>query len=403
MALPHLSDRAAGEAIGGAVVLSEVFPPAVGGSGELLANVYARLGHVPVTVLTGPAPGAHGESGSRSRAFSINRSLPWGAQWGVMHPNGLWRHVRRAWALRRLSRRPRTVVHCGRALPEGFDAYMSRQLGGAPYVCWAHGEEFVYAEQSRELKALMQISYRDADAIIANSQSTAARLVAFGVPADRIVIAHPGVDADRFTPRATGAAALRARVLRPGELMLLTVGRLQRRKGHDLVLQAIAGRDREGPPVRYVIVGSGQEETRLRGLAAELGVASQVEFIGEVQPAELPAYYAAADVFVHPNRVEQGDFEGFGIVFLEAAASGVAVIAGASGGAPEAVADGVTGLLVSGTDAGELTSAIDSLIASTARRHAMGAAGRARVIEHFSWERAATRVAAVHDRVAAAS
>jgi phosphatidylinositol alpha-1,6-mannosyltransferase len=403
MGLPRIGDRTAGETGGGAVVLSELFPPVVGGSGELLANVYARLEHVPVTVLTGPAPRGNGDPWSQSRAVNVIRSFTWSAQWGVMHPHGLWRHARRTLALRRMSGRPGTVVHCGRALPEGFDAYLSRQLGGAPYVCWAHGEEIAYAEQSRELRALMQLSYRDAAAVIANSQSTAARLVAFGVPAARIVVAYPGVDAERFRPAATGAAALRARLARSQELVLLTVGRLQRRKGHDLVLRALAGMARDIQPLRYVIVGGGREEARLRQMAAELGVTSQVEFVGEVQPRELPAYYAAADIFVHPNRVDRGDFEGFGIVFLEAAAAGIPVIAGTSGGAPEAVAGGVTGLLVSGTDVDEFATALRALIESPGRRRAMGAAGRARVIAQFSWDAAVKEVAAVHDRVAAAS
>jgi phosphatidylinositol alpha-1,6-mannosyltransferase len=117
-------------------------------------------------------------------------------------------------------------------------------------------------------------------------------------------------------------------------------------------------------------------------------------------PAErLPSYYAAADCFVHPNRVDGSDVEGFGIVFLEAAASGLAVIGGSSGGAAEAVADGETGILVSGTDVDELCRALLALIRDPERRRAMGAVGRARAAGTFTWERAADVVGAIHQRL----
>jgi len=106
----------------------------------------------------------------------------------------------------------------------------------------------------------------------------------------------------------------------------------------------------------------------------------------------LPSYYAAADIFVHPNRVEGEDFEGFGMVFLEAAASGKPVIGGRSGGVPEAIEEGKTGLLVSGLDADELAAAIMQLISSPGMRVAFGAAARQRVITHFTWSRAVKQV-----------
>jgi phosphatidylinositol alpha-1,6-mannosyltransferase len=123
-----------------------------------------------------------------------------------------------------------------------------------------------------------------------------------------------------------------------------------------------------------------------------LGVADVVTFVRNVQPNDLPAYYATADIFVHPNRVEDGDFEGFGLVFLEAAASGLVAIGGASGGTPEAVADGDTGLLVSGTDVEEMRRALLTLILSPSLRARMGAAARLRVSRDFTWERAAQQV-----------
>lgn len=389
------SARAAPAIRARAVVLTELFPPAIGGSGELLANVYSRFGDIPVTVLTGGAADAASASG-----LSIIRDVRWGPHWGLLHPAGCWTHLVRTRRLLRIARRAPAVVHCGRVIPEGLDGYLAMRFGGSAYLCWAHGEELMYARHSREIDRLMRLVFRHAAAIIANSQSTASRLVDFGVPAARVSVARPGVDAMRFAPAVPGAATLQARLASRHELVLLTVGRLQRRKGHDLVLQTLAQLGPESPPVRYVIVGGGPEEARLRQLSSELGVGDRVVFVGEVAAVELPRYYAAADLFVHPNRIEQGDFEGFGLVLLEAAAAGLPVIAGATGGTPEAVKNGTTGVLVSGVSIEELRSAVLELAGSPVRRRAMGEAGRAMVLNEFTWEHAAAAAAATHVRVA---
>jgi phosphatidylinositol alpha-1,6-mannosyltransferase len=226
---------------------------------------------------------------------------------------------------------------------------------------------------------------------VANSRHTASLLVGLGNPNGKVHVVLPGVDAERFRPEAR-RNDLRNRLVREGELMLLTVGRLQLRKGHDLVLKTLAAIDRHLHPLRYVVVGDGTEAVRLQELASALGVADVVTFVRNVQPNDLPAYYATADIFVHPNRVEDGDFEGFGLVFLEAAASGLVAIGGASGGTPEAVADGDTGLLVSGTDVEEMRRALLTLILSPSLRARMGAAARLRVSRDFTWERAAQQV-----------
>jgi phosphatidylinositol alpha-1,6-mannosyltransferase len=182
--------------------------------------------------------------------------------------------------------------------------------------------------------------------------------------------------------------------------VLLSVGRLQTRKGHDLMIQAVRQLTRlHHRSLRYVIVGDGQERSRLEALVDECGVRDHVTFSGEVPSELLPHYFAACDIFVLPNRVEQGDVEGFGIVFLEAAAAGKPTVGGRSGGVPEAVADGVTGLLVGGTDVEELAVTIERLIDSELMRRNLGDAGRMRAVREFSWECAVERVSAVHERL----
>ena len=373
------------------VLVAECFPPEVGGSGELLAHAYAETptGIAVVTAAADPDP----------RWPSLPRipaAFPAGL--GLLNPRDFRHTAGLAARIRRLSG-PRTVVHCARALPEGTAAWINKHMTKRPYVCWTHGEELPVAAASRELAWLMRRVHRGAAALIANSHNTARLLAVLGNPTERIHVVHPGVDAARFRPDVPGVDAVRRRLIGDQELLVVSIGRLQARKGHDLAVRAIARAIRSGARLRYAIVGSGEEEARVRTLVAELGIAQQVLFVGAVSTTDLPAYYAAADVFVLPNRVEGRDFEGFGIVYLEAGASGVPVIAGSSGGVPEAVQDGVTGLLVSGTDEEELFVALKQLIDSRERRRAMGQAGRDRAVNEFSWNRAAARVAAIDDEV----
>lgn len=380
------------------IVVSDVFPPAIGGSGELLANIYGRI--APAMTVTVIANGSEADgSAAPVVGCRMDYVAPRTADWGLLQLRALTHHLRRARRIRR-SAAPSTVVHCARVLPEGGDALIARRRHRPRYVCWAHGEELMIIRSSRDMVWSARRVVSGAALFFANSRNTAAVLRELDIPAHRIEVVYPGVDATRFSPGGDAARALRARLAAPDEIVLLCVGRLQRRKGHDLVLEALA-RPGASRAMRFVIVGDGEERDRLERMARELGVATQVTFTGAVPSADLPAYFAAADVFVHPNRIDGQDFEGFGIVFLEAAAAGLPTIGGTTGGAPEAVVDGVTGLLVSGTDADELQRAMTRLAADPAIRREMGAAGRARALRDFSWERAAAQVAQVHTRVLA--
>jgi len=315
--------------------------------------------------------------------------------WGVIHPSSFRRHLRVAGAIRRALDRESATVHCARALPEGLSAAMALSGRVGRYLCWLHGEELGYASTSRELSWLSRRVYRGAALVIANSYNSRQLLVGgWGVPESRVHVVHPGVDTERFRPDIDGRE-LRARVASQDEVLFLSVGRLQRRKGHDMVLRALARLRQTMPKVRYVIVGDGPHQAHLQAEANALGVSDIVHFAGPAGDALLPGWYAAADVFVMPNRSDGVDFEGFGIVFLEAAAAGLPVIGGRSGGAPEAVADGLTGLLVDGENLEELTSAMRTYAQSPDERKAAGARGRLRVVQEFRWDIVASRFLAV--------
>jgi phosphatidylinositol alpha-1,6-mannosyltransferase len=374
------------------ILVTELFPPAIGGSSVLFQNIYRRL-EGRVTVLTDSLTAS--DAASCVEPFRVVR-LPMSAPgWGVLHSGSRSRHLRVASRLRTEACNLAATAHCGRAVPEGIAATIARRFYGGPrLVCWAHGEELDYVEHSRELRWLQAKVHHSASAIFANSRNTARKLSALGVPAAKITVVYPGVDARRFSETGCGRK-LRERLAPNGEILLLTVGRLQRRKGHDLVVRTLELLKGDFPEMRYVVVGDGEEQDRLQQLAGQLGLRDRIEFVGAVAPDQLPAYYAAADIFVHPNRVDAGEAEGFGIVFLEAAAAGLPTIGGNNGGVPEAIEPGTTGMLVETDDLSELAAAVRTLAMSDSLRRRMGDAGRARVRRQFTWDQSAATVAAV--------
>lgn len=374
------------------LLLSELFPPAVGGSAVLFQGIYSRLPGTDVAVLADGARvvGSSFEQQGPLRVFRTPLATP---LWGIRQWRALRHHLRVAAHVRRLTPNRYGVVHCARALPEGLAACLARMSGGPRYVCWAHGEDLVTALSSREFTWLTKLVFRGASAALANSHNTASLLRDLGIPDSKIHIVHPAVDAERFHPHVDGTA-IRQRFASEQDILLLSVGRLQRRKGQDVGIEAVAALKHELPNLRYVIAGDGEERPRLQQLIASHGIGDRVFLAGIVPDRELSAYYAACDIFLLPNRVHEGDIEGFGIVFLEAAASGKPVIGGDSGGVPEAVERDVTGLLVDGS-VDQVVRAIRELATSHERRREMGRAGRDRAHRHFSWQRAAAAVSAL--------
>lgn len=376
------------------VLLTELYPPAVGGTPVLFENVYTRLDPHRVTVLTDAI--ASSVSTESVGAVNVIRGAVAPAHWDVFDPRMWTHHLRLACRLRQIARGRPVLVHCARALPEGLTALVARLLFGLPYIVWAHGEEISTLSTSRALAFLMRRVVARALLVVANSGNTASLVRrTLNVSEQRIRIVHPGVDPARFRTDVD-PSDWRERLACGKGPLLLTVGRLQRRKGHDTVIQAVAALAPKYEQLCYAIAGTGPEEGRLRALADSAGVADRVRFLGNITDSELPSLYAACDVFVHPNRVDGSDIEGFGIVFLEAQSSGRPVIGGRSGGVAEAVADGESGLLVSGECVEELVAAISRLITSQGKREHFGRTGRQRVLEHFTWEHAAAKVRELH-------
>jgi phosphatidylinositol alpha-1,6-mannosyltransferase len=221
--------------------------------------------------------------------------------------------------------------------------------------------------------------------VVANSKHTRELLILdWGVPPDRIHVLHPGVDAEQFVP-APRSEEVRRKLGWEGRSVVLTVGALQPRKGQDMMIRAIPEVLKRVPNLLYSVVGEGWEKRYLQGLGAELGVENAVQFRGVPEDRELVSCYQQCDLFVLPNRQVGWDFEGFGIVLLEAQACGKPVIAGTSGGTAETMKSPDTGLAIDCTSPGELARTVADWLTSPTKLAAMGEKSRPWVMGRFDW------------------
>ncbi|MEU8659341.1 glycosyltransferase family 4 protein [Actinoplanes philippinensis] len=203
----------------------------------------------------------------------------------------------------------------------------------------------------------------------------------------------PGVDVDTFHPGVDGSA-VRERHGLTGRPVVVCVSRLVPRKGQDMLIRALPEIRRRVPGAALLLVSGGPYRKTLERLARENDVESDVVFTGSVPWAELPEHYAAGDVYAMPCRTRAAglDVEGLGIVYLEASATGLPVVGGDSGGAPDAVREGETGYVVGGSDVPAIAARVAELLADPAKAKVMGAAGRAWVEEEWRWEAQAARL-----------
>jgi phosphatidyl-myo-inositol dimannoside synthase len=206
-----------------------------------------------------------------------------------------------------------------------------------------------------------------------------------------------GIDTDRFRPDPGAREDIRRRYGLGERPVVGCVSRLVRRKGQDVLVAALPRIRSVIPGAALLVAGDGPDRDRLRRLARTHGVADHVVFTGRMAPDEVAAHHAAVDVSALPCRTLGGglDVEGLGIVLLEAQASGVPVVAGRSGGAPETVRPGETGRLVDGRDVAEVADALADLLIDPDTAHAMGEAGRRWMREDWTWAARAARLRAL--------
>ncbi|HZP30058.1 MAG TPA: glycosyltransferase family 4 protein [Acidimicrobiia bacterium] len=359
------------------LLVTNDFPPKIGGIQSYLYELWRRLPPTETTVLTTPYEGA--------------------AAWDARQPFRVER-TRESWLLptasltRRIDALARElgagVVFLDPMLPLGL---VGPRLRSAPYVVVVHGAEITVPGRLPGLRSLAATVLRSAAGIVAAGEYPAREAAhAAGRPLPALVL-PPGVDPGRFRPLdPERRRVVRARHgLHPHAPLVLGVSRLVPRKGFDTVLDAVGGL----PGVHVAIAGAGRDRARLERRSLPLG--ARARFLGRVPDAELPELYACADVFAMLCRDRWGglEAEGFGIVFVEAAACGVPAVAGRSGGSHDAVVDGETGIVVDPRDVGAARRAVAALLRDDSLRARMGAAARARAAGPLSYDVLAARLA----------
>lgn len=374
------------------LVLTELFLPTKGGTAVWFAEVYRRLSGKETHIVTADVPGAAEVDASHPNSVHrINmRRVAW------LRPESLGMYVnlfaKSLWLA--LTHRF-DAIHAGRALPEGLSAWAVARPTFHPVVIYAHGEELTTWGRGGKYKA-MRFALRHADRVIANSEFTRNELIKMDVNPTRIALIYPGVDVARFRP-GLACADLRqsVNVTSDGKL-ILSVGRLSRRKGFDRIIQALPALIHTGLNVQYAVIGIGEDQEYLLNLARAHGVAERVHLLGHVSADDLPRWYNACDIFAMPNREIHGDTEGFGMVFLEAAACGKPSLAGIAGGTGAAVLDEETGLRLDGTDGQKIHAALVRLLGDTILAAQLGKNGLTRAVKEFSWDSVAAKTLALN-------
>jgi phosphatidylinositol alpha-1,6-mannosyltransferase len=285
----------------------------------------------------------------------------------------------------------------GAAAPLGVLGPRLRRAGATRIVALTHGHEAGWAGIPGGSPLLRRIG-DGVDVVTYLGEYTRVRIARALSPAaaTRMSRLTPGVDVTAFSPEVDGAG-VRARYGLADRPVVVCVSRLMPRKGQDVLVRALPEIRRRVPGAALLLVGSGPYRARLERLVDRTGVREHVVLAGEVPTGELPAHYAAGDVFAMPCRTRNRglDVEGLGIVYLEASATGLPVVAGDSGGAPEAVLDGQTGFVVSGRQVAQVADRVAVLLRDDDLRAQMGARGRAWVEECWRWERVAERLDAL--------
>ncbi len=357
------------------LLVAETYFPHEGGServGHNAALALTQAGY-DVSVLTPDRPGS--AEFDRDQPYRVRRSRLW------------------SW-LKRLDERGGNASRIGRILtalylsitaglarwnalivlhlvPMAVPLKLLSRLSSRPRLVWIYQEELTVARGSAAMRRQAAWALFGSTRIVAISERTREIAVEFGIPAERIFLQYPVPDSVFFDPLPDGRPELREGFnATPDKLLFSTVTRMAERKGVDTVLHALAAlKDERGsdPPVVYTIAGTGPEEERLKRLAGDLRLDSLVRFLGRISEEEKVALIEASDLFLMPNRrLPNGEDEGFGIVFVEAALRGTPCIGGRSGGTASALEHGTSGWLVDGSDAGELTERLREVLARPA-------------------------------------
>jgi phosphatidylinositol alpha-1,6-mannosyltransferase len=380
------------------LLLTLAFPPMAGGVSRWMYEVARRY----------PPPGVVVSTAFHPEAADVDGTLPSPVDRLPLPPRrlktlqGLLLWSRRAAVLAR-SHRAR-FIWCGDIHPSAYPAKWTRERVGTPFGILLHGADLLVLQHQVHRSAMKRRTARAllgaAAVLVANSEWTRGLaevlLQELELEADdeKVRVVPLGTDPAFFRP-GVPVDAVRERYGLAGGRWLLSVSALAPHKGIDTVLHALALLDGKEADVRYAVAGEGEGRHELERLAEKLGLAGRVRFLGGVPDADLPALYNLADVYVGASRRTPLSVEGFGIALAEAAASGRPVVAGRTGGIPEVVKDGETGLLVDAERPEAVAEAVRRLLCDPKLARRLGAAARREIERYYNWDRVARDVAGI--------
>jgi phosphatidylinositol alpha-1,6-mannosyltransferase len=360
------------------LLITNDYPPRPGGIQSYLETYLAQLDPDDVAVLASTFRGAESAAYDASRPYVVER-VP--TEMLLPTPDLAAR------ARRLAADFGAGTVWFGAAAPLATLAPVVRSGPVSRVVASTHGHEVGWSMLPGARQVLRAIG-ESTDAITYVSEYTRRRFASAFGPHARLVHQPGGVDTDTFRPDPVRRRAIRDRYGLADRDVIVCLSRLVPRKGQDVLIRALPEIVRRAPDAVLVIVGGGPYRSTLEGLARRHGVTDRVVFTGRVPAEEIVDHHRMADVFAMPCRTRGGglDVEGLGIVYLEASACGVPVVAGRSGGAPETVLDGRTGLVVDGTSVGEVAESVAGLLTDRPRASSMGVRGRSWVLDRWRWE-----------------
>lgn len=367
------------------LLISEIFPPIHGGSGRWFWELYSRLPRDEYIIAAGVSNGSSEYDDNHD--LNVKRLPLSSISWGIKSMSGLIFYWNNLWNIRKLVKQHTiTKIHCGRCLPEGVFGYLMYKFYDIPYLCYIHGEDIETASSSRELSFIVNKVLTNASKLIANSKNTRNILIHhWKVAPDKAVVLNPGMDASRFVP-AEYDRKIRQNLGWNDRPVLLTVGRLQKRKGQDMLIQALPEIKKQHENILYALVGDGEEKQALIELVEKLDLQENVQFFSEISDETMIHCYQQCTLFVLPNRSIGKDIEGFGMVLAEAQSCAKPVLAGDSGGTAETMIIGETGFIVDCTKPEPLARKINQLLLNSSELKKMGLKARQHVSTTLDWE-----------------
>lgn len=372
------------------LVITDRYLPEIGGSITWLHNVYTRAEPGTVWILTQDHPEAAAFDRAHPGLNIVRRRLK---RYPFLKPESLLIFLKLFLTAMWIVVRHRIeVVHVGKNIPEGYVARLVKRLLEVPYIIYAHGEDICVCAEDPKLQPTIQPVYNDAIAVIANSRFTVDVAKQAGIRPEHVAQISPGTDPEFFHPDRRDPGLVEKYGLED-RLVLLTIGRMQRRKGHDYVIQCLPEIRKTLPNIAYLVASDGEEWNYLHELTREKEVEDVVKFLGPVEQEDMVKLYNTCDIFIMANRtMPGGDVEGFGIVFVEAGACGKPVIGGMSGGTADSIRHEENGLRIDASRHQEIIDAVTGLGTDPQRRREMGQRGREIVLEDYTWDVIAERI-----------